>query len=230
MWLQKLVGLRKILKNTLAIIKELKIMELDELKSAWAQYDKKLNENLRLNEDIIRKMNLDNSKKEMKTPFGYEVYSVVSFGIFLLFVMSSTYKFADETKYLISGLLTIIICLIGLIFSIQKLSLLSKIDYHNTPVVDLQKNISIVKHKYLQYKKGEMFLFPIFALIAMPILAKGLGNLDIMAYPEKFIIALIGAIGLGYPILIWIYKNWYDKKLKNTNDFLQELNKFKKEE
>jgi len=33
-----------------------------------------------------------------------------------------------------------------------------------------------------------------------------------------------------YPPAIWLYKNIYDKKIKNAEDFLKELNRFEKEE
>jgi len=205
-------------------------MELDDFKGAWAQYDKKLTENLKFNEVLFKKLNLDKSKREMTTPLNYEIFSVVVGGIFLLFIISSTYRFAGDTILLISGILTSLLCLVAFVFTIQKLNLLSKIDYYNSSVIDLQKVLAIVKKKHLQYKRGEIFLFPIFVLVVIPIVAQGLRNLDIMANPELYIIAMIGSLGLGYPILIWVYKNWYEKKLKNTNDLLQELNKFEREE
>ena len=48
-------------------------MELDDLKNAWTQYDKKLAVNLKFNEDLLRKMNLNNSKKELQKPLIYEL-------------------------------------------------------------------------------------------------------------------------------------------------------------
>ena len=205
-------------------------MELDELKGAWALYDKKLSENLKFNEELFRKTNLDRSKREMSTPLAYEIFTVVVGGIIILFVLSSTYRFAGDSILLISGILTSLLCLISLYFTIQKVSLLTKIDYYNSTVLDLQKALAQVKKKYLQYKRGEIFVFPIFALFAMPIVAKGLRNFDIMAYTGRYVIAMIGALGLGYPIMLWIYKNWYERKLENTNDFLKELDEFGKEE
>jgi len=52
-------------------------MELDELKKAWIQYDKKLSENLKINQELLKKITLGKSKHEMKLPKNYEIASVV---------------------------------------------------------------------------------------------------------------------------------------------------------
>jgi hypothetical protein len=204
-------------------------MELDELKSAWTQYDKKLTENLKFNEELFRKLNLDKSKREMNTPLNYEILSVIVSVFFLIFITSLTIKFGKETKYLISGLVTNITMLCLLIFAIRKVKLLSNIDYYNSPVVELQKSLSKFKKSYLIFKKSELFIFPVFAIAAIPILAKR-RNLDILSHTEVYIITVISILVIGIPILMWIYKHWYEKKIKNTSDFLIELNKFEREE
>lgn len=205
-------------------------MELDDLKNAWTKYDKRLTENLKFNEELLRKINLDRSKREMSTPLYYEFFTIIGGGILVLFILSSTLRFADNLVLLLSGILTIAMCLFGSVFTMQKINLLSKIDYYNSSILDLQKALAKVKKKYLQYKRGEIFLFPIFTLLAIPIVAKGLRNFDILAHSERYFIAIISALALGYPILIWIYKNWYEKQLQNADEFLKELNRFEKEE
>jgi len=62
-------------------------MELDDLKNIWAQYDKKLSDNLKLNEDLLRRMNLDKSKQEMQKPLNYKIASVILNLFFLLFLV-----------------------------------------------------------------------------------------------------------------------------------------------
>jgi hypothetical protein len=108
-------------------------------------------------------------------------------------------------------------------------NLLSKIDYYNSSVVELQKSILKVKQKYLQYKKVELSAFPLFAVFASPIVFKALKDGDLYSHPYKYLLGVILILGLAYPIAIWIYKNWYEKKIKNTANFLQELNRFEKE-
>lgn len=205
-------------------------MELDELKNVWMQYDQKLTDNLKLNENILRKMSLDKSKREMNTPLYYEIFGVVLGVVFFLYVLNATIKFGEEIKYLVPGILTSMISLVFLIFSIIKTSLLTNIDYFNTPIVDIQRAILKVKQKYLQLKKFEFYIIPFFVVAAAPILAKALKGMDLFAHPYRYVVGIFISLLIGYPLAIWIYKNGYSKKLKNVSSFLEELNKFEKEE
>ena len=116
-----------------------------------------------------------------------------------------------------------------LAFSVKRLSLLQRMDYYNSPVVELQKSLCRFKDVYFKLKKAELILFPIFIIVLMPICAKGLRNFDIMQDPMKLVIAIILAIAIGLPVGLWIYKHLYEKKIKNTSDFLEEIKRFEEE-
>ena len=128
-------------------------MELEDLKSAWVQYDKKLTQNLKFNEELLRKINLEKSKKEMNTPLTYELISVTISVIFLLYIAFATIRFSNEFKFLLPGLITSIIVAIWVYNSVSKIRLLSNIDYYYSPIVELQKSVNIFKLKYQKYKK-----------------------------------------------------------------------------
>ena len=205
-------------------------MEIDELKTVWAKYDKKLTENLKLNGELLRKMNLDKSKREMNTPLNSEIMGVVIGGIFLAFFLSATLRFSGEFKFFISGILTNAICIIITALSIKKIKLLSSIDYYNSSIVDLQKSILNFKRILIQYKKVELIGGFFLAIVMSPILVKALRNVDVYTNPWRYAGAAIFALIVGYPIGIWMYKNWYEKKIQNTEQFLKEIEKFEKED
>ena len=83
-----------------------------------------------------------------------------------------------------------------------------------------------VKQKYLQLKKIEFYIIPFFVVAAAPILAKALNGMDLFDHPYRYIIGIFISLLIGYPLAVWIYKNWYSRKLKNVSGFLEELNKF----
>lgn len=205
-------------------------MELDELKQAWSQYDRKLVENLKINKELLSKMNLDRAKSASDVPKNYELLTVViGFG-FLLYVLSATIKYSSEIKFLIPGILTSVWTIIMLTMTIGKLKLFSNFDIYNLPILDLQKQLGKIKKKHLDYKRFELNSIPLFALVAAPILGKAMRGFDLYSSPIRFIIAIGLALIIGYPMEFWIYKNLYDKKLKDTNKFLNELYKFESEE
>jgi hypothetical protein len=204
-------------------------MELDDLKTAWAQYDKKLTENLKFNEELLRKMNLEKSKKEMNAPLTYEIISLATGIIFLLYIVSATIRFSTELKFLLPGLITSFTFIIYLYLSFTKIRLLSNIDFYYSPIIELQKSVNIFKQKYLQFKKYELYVFPVFAISASPILAKAMRNFDLFAHPYRYIIAIVLSLILYYPLAIWFYKNLFEKRVRNTTTFLEELIRFEKE-
>jgi hypothetical protein len=204
-------------------------MELDELKGAWAQYDKKLSDSLKLNEELLKKGVIDRSSREMKTPLNYEIGTVIITCILVLFLGVSTYRFASEMKFLLPGLVATILTLSGLISSVKKINVLAKIDYYNTSVVALQKSIHRIQQKAIWSRKVEYYVFPLYFISFAPIFVKAVYNIDIYNKYQIFYVGIILALIIYYPLAIWFYSIGYDKKLKNTSDFLNELNKFEKE-
>lgn len=204
-------------------------MELDDLKTTWALYDKKLTENLKFNEELLRKMNLEKSKREMNSPLTYEIISLAAGIIFLLYIASATVRFSTEFKFLLPGLITIFTFIVYLYLSLTKIRLLSNIDFYNSPLIELQKSINLFKQKYLLFKKYELYVFPVFAISVSPVLAKAMRDFDLYAHPYRFVIAIILSLILYYPLAIWFYKNLFDKKVRNTTTFLDELIRFEKE-
>lgn len=204
-------------------------MELDDLKRAWEQYDKKLSENLKFNEALFRKLNLDKSRREMRAPLNFELVNAVMAGVFILFACSWTIQFGHERIYLISGVLSILSLITMLGFALVKIKRLTRIDYYNAPVIELQKSLLRFKESYFRLKRIEILLFPFYVVILLPLFAKGLRNVDFLADPTRFVIAIALAVGIGLPIALWIYKYLYERKIKNTTQFLAELNRFEEE-
>ena len=62
-------------------------MELDDLKNTWSQYDKMLADNLRLNEELLRKLNLNSSKREMQKVLVYELINIVTAVLVIIFTL-----------------------------------------------------------------------------------------------------------------------------------------------
>lgn len=205
-------------------------MELDDLKSAWAQYDKKLAVNLKFNEELLRKMNLNISKKELQKPLIYELLGVAVMFIFIAYVVASSIRFIDDPKYCIPGFISALIGLAFLVFAIIKANKFLSIDYYGSSVVKLQKDITTLNRLVLRLRKYELVLFPLLILPLLPILFKAIHNIDIYQNLKLFSIEIILILGIGFPLILWTNKHLYDKKFKNTERLLQEIEKFESEE
>jgi hypothetical protein len=204
-------------------------MELDDFKTAWTQFDRKLTENLKLNEELLKKLNLDKSKREMSSPLNYEIGSVIITFLLVLFLGGATIRFASDLRYSIPGLIATLLTLFGFVSSLIKINVITKIDFNNSSVIALQKSINILKQKVLLYRKVEYYVFPIYAISFAPVFLKAYKNIDIFSKSPAFFIWILLALIIYYPLAIWYYKIGYDSKLKNTSDFLDELSRFEKE-
>ncbi len=208
------------------------MMELEDLKNTWAQYDKKLMENLKINEELLRRINLDKSKHELNQPMYGEMLAVVV--TFLVFVSMMLYGFymLKQPIFSILSFISAAIALTTMIFAIMKVKAYLKIDYYNTPVVQLQQQITSLKMFILKLRKIEFILAIPLVLSIFPALMKWVHNFDVFNTSHLLdpIIRIILIFGIGTPLAIWLNKHFYDKKIENAQYHLKEIEKFSREE
>ncbi len=205
-------------------------MELDDFKSAWARYDKKLTEKLKFNEDLLRKMNLNTSKREMQKPFIYELGNIFVLFLVFIYAISASIRLINEPKFYIPGFIAALICIIGLVTTIMKVNKFANIDYYGAPILKIQKDITLLNRFVLKARKHELGLLPILMICLIPLLFKSVHNIDIYQNIKLFIIEIVIILGISYPATIWINKHLYDRKFKNAERLLAELERFEKEE
>jgi hypothetical protein len=204
-------------------------MELDELKATWAQYDKKLSQNLKFNEELLKKMNLEKSRKELQKPLMYEIAGVLIGFVFFVYTTAVSIRFVDEPKYAVPGFVAAVVCLAYTVFSVIKANKFLSIDYYNSSVLKLQKDIARLNKLVLRLRKYELLMFPLFVLPLLPVLIKAINNVDIYANTTLLIFEIVFTMGIGYPLCFWINKQLYDKKFRNTVQFLKEIEAFEAE-
>lgn len=205
-------------------------MELEDLKQVWSEYDKKLTKNLQTNNEIIRKMNLNNAKSSMDTPRIYEFINVL-FGLaFIFYVLTYTIKYSADYRLLVSGVLTIIWFINSMIFSVRLLSSITKVDFYKDSILKIQKQLIKFRKIYFEAKKYGLYTGPILIISLAPIISKALTDIDIFQFPLRYAIYIGISLIIGYPVSIWIYKYWYEDKMIDTDRFIEEITRFEKEE
>ncbi|MBN2894143.1 MAG: hypothetical protein JXL97_19890 [Bacteroidales bacterium] len=204
-------------------------MELEDLKKAWSEYDNKLSENLKTNNELLKKMNLNNAKSSMDTPKRYEMINVVLGFVFVLLVINYVIKFSSDYKLLISGILTSIWAISSFILSVRLLNSVTKVDFNKDSILKIQKQLIEYKKRFFGAKRFMTFTGPLFVIVSVPLISRVLAGVDIFKLPGVYFIAVAMALLIGYPVSVWINKNWYENKIIDTDRFLDELNSFEKE-
>jgi hypothetical protein len=204
-------------------------MELDDLKTIWAQYDKKLTENLKFNEELLKKMNLNKAKQELQKPFILELITIVIIFLSIVFVTAFSIRLINEIQFSLTGFGSVLFGITYLIFSIMKVNKFTKIDYYNSSIVKLQKDLLLLKTFILRLRKIEGIMVPFLIITILPIAFKAIHNINIFENPGLFIIKVCIILGISYPVGFWINKNLYDQKIKDAEMFLKEIENFEME-
>lgn len=210
-------------------------MELDQLKRSWEQYDQKLAENLNLNRELLRRSNLDRSRREMNTPLNWLWFNVLCVIPLVLLSLRWTLVYSRDPLLLICGIVFTVFMLMSFLYGLKELALLRKIDYYRVPVVELQKQLLAFATFYHKVKKFELYTLPIVLASGLIFIFKvfykiGYLKIDMIdRHPKMVIIDLLVILPITYFLLIWIYRNLYEKKIKAARQFLAELEEFERE-
>jgi len=204
-------------------------MELDELKSAWAQYDKKLSRSLELNEAVLRKMNVKDSKNELWQPMFYELSGVVLMFLWVVIVAWFSFRMLDQPQFSIPGFISSAIACIYTVFNIIKSKRFLSIDYYGASVLQLQQDVAAVNELVLRYRKYELILMPFILAPMLPLLFKVVHHVDVYENMKTFWFAIVLILGFGFPVTFLINKYVYDRKFQNAEKLLKEIEDYKLE-
>jgi hypothetical protein len=204
-------------------------MEASDFKEIWAQYDKKLSDHLRFNEAVLRKMNLESSKREMQHPLVLEVIGLVVIFLMVLFLTVSSFRVLSEPEFCIPGFLAALIGVVNFVLSAIKVSRMTAIDYHGWPVVRLQKELARLNKLILDFRTIEYILVPFWVILLFPVFLKTLNGINIYREGGMFVVMVLASLAIGLSVGIWLNRHMVDKKMEHARRLLAEVEQFEKE-
>jgi len=205
-------------------------MELEELKSAWAQYDKRLSQNLTFNEELLRSINFEKYTQALRKPLNLDLLNIFIQVIAIGYITFSSIRLSNEIPYFLIGLMSALMCIISMIFSVVKVIRLNKLFYYHICITDYQKKITELRVLIMRLRKLEYVIAAILGITLLPLFLKANSGIDLLGNLTVLIPAICFAIGFGYAIGIWLNLFFYDKGLMDADKFLSIIDKFGKEE
>ncbi len=205
-------------------------MELDDLKSLWKRNDNQLEKYLRINEQILRQIKLNRTSSEFHKLINFEVFSAIG-GFLAIVLMAYFISLYDwKSQYAIFGYISMSILLLYLIFSISRLTAFSKFCGYDESVVKAQKELALLKKRLLRFRNIELMTMPVCFITIMPILSSAIYHFDILQYPVRYIMGIIITNMIAIPLVIWMYKIFYEKRIASVEALLQSINDFEQEQ
>ena len=193
------------------------MMELDEIKTAWAAMDERLKKNEGLNERLIKEMLKQKSSKALKTLYNYEMFGAIATLLVLPFIIYAFPQFIKSSVMhqiiIYSALGIILICIISQLY---KLILISKTDLQKK----VKENVAIIQ-RYNIYIKKETIIGTIAAFVYIFCVLGTMLQSEMETWRWATVLIIIfGVFPLG---IYWQYKKVYKANIQSIIDSLEEL-------
>ncbi len=204
-------------------------MDSDELKALWQKQDGRLEEHLKLNEQILLQMKLNRVDNEFRKLMNFEIFSVIGSLILITVLAYLTFRYPWLSLYALLGYAAIGIVLMSLIFSMSVLTGFGKLRGYDESVVKVQKELAFQKKRLLLYRKIEIATVPILFAIILPLIFNTLYHADLFGYWKEYIIW--AAIGCAVTISVGIWSNriFYDKRIASAEALLKSIVEFEED-
>lgn len=204
-------------------------MELDDIKKAWNYYDENLAKNLSVDEEKLRKENLEATQNQMDYPYSSEWVELIGGALVAAAVLIMSVRLIAEPKFFFVGLITVVIGMIYMRFAYIKIRMLKEIDYYGIPMLKLQKRVAHAKRKILQFRKVELRLFPLYLLPLTILISRTFNNVDLFAQVELLAVKSISYLAITYLAIHLIHKHMYNKRFVRVEKLIERLKEFEKE-
>lgn len=202
-------------------------MELDELKDLLKEDNKKLEARILINEKLLGKMNLDKAVGEFdrlikRSILGRNLallYCTISLLLSLIVI--------KDLQYSIPG----IIGGLAMLWSFIGHSAIRKPDFYKISLIDLQKTICQFRIHTSSSARSDISVTLLWLLTLIPLYIRVAFHFRIYSHPfylSVFCIVYLIIILLTVYFSVNIYKE-YDRKLKETELYMNEIIEFEKE-
>ena len=200
-------------------------MELDELKNIWKEEDKHLNSKIKLDENLLIKMNMDNTTGEFNKILHLSllgrnmalIYCLISIGMAILII--------EEIEFSLPAIVGGLAMLGSFVSHLS----IEKPNYMGS-LVQLQKTICKFRIHTAAHAKYDMAIVVLWMLTFYPIFFRYIFNKSIYSDLKSLsILCLILVVVLT--VIIALSRKMYkenDQKLKNAESYLAKLIEFEK--
>lgn len=199
-------------------------MELDDLKAIWQKTNEQLELNNRLTRQLITDTLRNRQRKSLGKFFGFYYFDLLANSIcFILFVVL-LYFYATDWKFILSGILAIVIQITIAFFEIKSIIILKKIDPIKNSILECASQFVKFKHTNKTFQIYMFLIFPIAIIAVAPIVLKGFRGIDLFR-PEifsRFAVNLVLGCLVGYLILFILYMFYFRKAILDMEETLED--------
>jgi hypothetical protein len=187
------------------------MLDLDEMKKAWAEHDRKLNESIRLNRQLLSATNLNGARSAMQRMAAFlgleavvQLAAVVALGSFI-------YRHIAMARFAIPAAALDAFAIAILIAMIRQIAVGLQVDYKK-PIAVIQRQLEDLRVLRIRYIQG-IFLTATLAWTPLMIVTlEGLWGLDAYRLLGTAFLVSNLLIGLAIiPLALWLSNRFSDR-------------------
>lgn len=184
------------------------MVEMDDLRKTWAEYDRKLDTNIRLSRQLLVATNLNRVRSPLRRlAFFLGVESVIQFAV-VVALGSFIYENMATPRFALAGAALDVFAIAILIAMIRQIASALQIDY-DKPIAVIQKQLGKLRVLRIRYIQG---IFLVATLVWTPLLIvalKGFWGLDAYRlFGTAYLVANV-LVGVAIiPLAIWLSKKF----------------------
>ena len=103
--------------------------DIKDIQKAWENHERKLEKSLKINLDLLKKINIKSAQSEMNTLIWINALTLISYQAVMWFCVFFTVSHQDNLPYLIAGMVLIVWSAVISFGAIKQLKLIIEIDY-----------------------------------------------------------------------------------------------------
>jgi hypothetical protein len=191
--------------------KEHDMVEMDDLRKTWAEYDRKLDTNIRLSRQLLVATNLNRVRSPLRRlAFFLGAESLIQFAV-VVALGSFIYENMATPRFALAGAALYVFAIAILIAMIRQIASALQIDY-DKPIAVIQKQLGKLRVLRIRYIQG---IFLVATLVWTPLLIvalKGFWGLDAYRlFGTAYLVANV-LVGVAIiPLAIWLSKKFGDR-------------------
>jgi hypothetical protein len=199
------------------------MLDLDEMKKQWAEHDRKLDESIRLNRQLLSTTNLNGARSALQRMAAFlgleaavQLAVVVALGSFI-------YEHIGMVRFALPAAALDVFAIAILIAMIRQIAGGLQIDY-NKPIAVIQKQLEDLRVLRIQYIQGIFLVATLAWTPLMIVTLEGFWRLDAYRlFGAAFLVSNL-LVGLAIiPLALWLSKRFSDRMGRSS--FIQRLMK-----
>lgn len=202
-------------------------MELDEMKNLWQQYDKALQQNKILNEQLVQMMLKDKSKNTIRNILNFEYTGLIVCSILILvFALQFTTIFGN-TLMMAAYFISLLFIIASLVLFYYKHKMLTSLNFSSSKVSDTARTLERFRLLVSKERLWTFICSPVIIAALLIVFTKWVRNIDIMDMPDVFLPRIIiGSVALLISLAV-LYRLLYFNNIKAIKQNLEEIEQFR---